>query len=216
MTVKHLATSALALLVLSGAASAATLVNGSLTGTVGTGSVPAGWTVYTGSPDTNDVTNNVGGGTPFGVAPAGPSADGGTWVGLGNSSGTFAETFGQTIADFVVGATYSLSWYAGNFGAVTGPGYLGDNSIYAALDGMIVGSGASLSLGDGWYEQSITFTATSASHILSFGLTDAEYSYLSIDGIRLTEATPAVPLPASGLLLVAGIGGLGLARRRSN
>lgn len=146
----------------------------------------------------------------------GPSADGGTWVGLGNNAGTFAETFGQTIADIVVGATYSLSRYAGNFGAVTGPGCLGDNSIYAALDAMIAGTGASLSLGDGWYEQSITFTATSTSHILSFGLTDAVDSYLAIDGIRLTEATPAVPLSASGLLLIAGIGGLGLARRRSN
>ena len=196
-------------------ASAATLVNGSLTGPLDINLVPPGWSVLGGSPDTNDVDNNVGGGAAFVVPPTSPSPDGGTWVGLGQSP-TLAEIFGQTITDFVVGQEYTLSWFAANFGAVSGPGYDEPNAFYASLDGNVVGSGSVISLGPDWVAQSISFTATSMSHLVAFGLADeTNFSYLSIDGISLSpSAQNPIPVPAAAPLMLAGFAGLTLRYRR--
>ncbi|WP_425038272.1 VPLPA-CTERM sorting domain-containing protein [Primorskyibacter sp. S187A] len=216
MTFRIFVAAAVAAVSMGAAASAATLVNGSLTGPISNGGVPVGWTTLGGSPDTMDENNNVGAGTPFGVAPVGPSDDGGTWVGIASGTGAFQEIFGQTINDFVIGQSYDLTFFAGNFGAETGPGYLADNAVTASLDGTMVGMSDVLSLDENWYAQSITFMATSTSHVLSFGLTDAANSYLSIDGIALTpkDVTAPVPLPAGGMLLLTALGGIAIARRR--
>ncbi|ARE39384.1 hypothetical protein RGUI_1243 [Rhodovulum sp. P5] len=152
----------------------------------------------------------MGANTPFTVTPIGPSPDGGTWVGF---AGGFVESFGQTISDFTVGTTYELSWYAGNFGAETGPGYNGPNAIEVLLDGVSIGSGSVYSTGRLWFEESIEFTATATSSELAFRLLNSIDSYMSIDGIELTEVDADVPLPASVLLLLGAMGGLGMARR---
>jgi hypothetical protein len=171
--------------------------------------VPTGWTLLLGSPDTNDVNHNVGGGTPFGIAPSGPSPDGGTWVGMGADNG-FVERFGQGITGLTIGQTYTVSWYAGNFGAQTGGGYLGTNAIQVLLDGVATGHGNFLALGADWYAQSLSFTATANSQFLAFQLETSEKSYLSIDGISVG----AVPEPGTYALMFAGIAALGLVVRR--
>ena len=169
--------------------------NGSLTGPVGNGTLPLGWTAYAGSPDTNDVNNNVGGPTLFAVNPSGPSPDGGTWVGIGIGTGGFFEEFGQVISGFD-GSSYTLSWFAGNFGAVTGPGYNAPNLINVLLNGTVIGSGYPLPLDANWWSQSLTFAAPSGSNRISFRLADGTVnSYMSIDGISFAAAQ--VPEPGT-------------------
>ncbi len=200
-------------------AGAATLENGSLTGPIANGAVPSGWTILAGNPDTMDENNNVGTtGVPFFSTPSGPSPDGGTWVGLGqDASIPFEERFGQTVTDFVVGQSYSLSWYGGNFGgdlrSLGSTCFCETNAIFASLDGTVIGMGADLVSGPEWTQQSLTFTATSTTHMLGFGLTGAGPSYVSIDGIALNVA--AIPLPAGLALLLTGVAGFGVMRRRS-
>jgi PEP-CTERM motif len=180
-----------------------TLSNGSLTGLIANGGVPAGWTVIAGSPDTMDQTHNVGTtGVPFFVAPSGPSPDGGTWVGYGRdiNSGGFTEIFGQSVSGFQIGSSYLLSWYEGNFGAQTGPGYGQPNRIGVSLNGNFAGSGALIAPSSAWTSDGISFTAMSTTIQINFGLTESGPSYLSIDGISLTQ----VPEPSSLALLGMG------------
>lgn len=169
------------------------ITNGSLTGPIANGNVPPGWTVLAPSPDTMDENNNVGTtGIAFGADPSGPSADGGTWIGFA-ALDTFREIFGQTVTGLTVGTQYEISWYAGNFGAATGPGYVGPNAIQVFVDGSPIGSGGVLPLASNWVTESLTFNATATSHEISFGLLNVDASYLSIDGISLMAAGPPVP-----------------------
>jgi hypothetical protein len=184
------------------------LINGSLTGPIANGGVPTGWSILAGSPDTMDENNNVGGNTPFGVTPSGPSLDGGTWIGFANGSGNFAEIFGQMVSGFTVGATYDLRWYEGNFGALTGPSYLAANSIAVTVGGSYVGSGSLLSLSPNWSSDSLTFVAGAPNLQINFGLTIPNVdSYLSIDGISLREVGTQVPdQGGTAMLLCFGFG----------
>ena len=170
------------------------ITNGSLTGPISNGGLPPGWTILAPSPDTMDENNNVGVGTgaPFGIAPSGPSPDGGTWVGFA-ADGSFREIFGQTVTGLTVGEEYEISWYAGNFGALA---FVGTNAINVSVNGSSIGSGGVLPLASSWTAESLFFTATATSHDLSFGLFNADKAYLSIDGISLT-ATAAPPPPTS-------------------
>ena len=189
----------------------AAVVNGSLTGPIDNAGVPAGWTILVGSPDTMDETDNVGANIPFGVAPSGPSPDGGTWVGFAMNDPFITEIFGQTLTGLVANQTYEVSWYAGNFGAIEGTDWVQPNAINVLIDSVSIGSGAELALGQDWFSQSVSFTATATTHDLAFGLVSAGPSYLSIDGIAIN----AVPIPAAVWLFGSGLLGLvGIARRK--
>lgn len=212
--------SALALTVvaatLSQVAHANLLTNGSLTGPIANAAVPSGWSVTNGSPDTMDQDHNVGiTNVPFVAAPVGPSPDGGTWVGFGRADG-LVESFAQTVSGLVIGNTYTLSWYGGNFGAIVGacPTYCGANAIEALIDGTSIGDGGLLTPDRNWFTQSLQFVASASSVDLEFRLRDNAASYLSIDGISLDGDTTPVPEPAVLGLLSLSLLGLAVARRR--
>jgi hypothetical protein len=199
-----------------GARAESLVINGSLDGGIANANVPLGWTVLEGTPDTLDVTSNVGvsGWLSFAVAPS-FSPDGGTWVGLGGN-GDYVERFGQTLNGLSVGQTYTVSWQAANFGIQNNAAsYLGSNAIGVMLDGSLIGQGATLSLSSNWSTQSLTFVATSASQLLSFRLAGTEKAYLGIDGISVTTGgTPPVPEPSTWLLMALGGAALAAAARR--
>lgn len=187
-------------------ANAATLINGSLTGPTGSGIVPTGWSINSITPDTTSSTTQP---FAFNVNP-GDSPDGGTWVGLARGTTVF-ESFGQTIADFVIGTTYTLSWYATNTGCCNG-GYSAAAEILSDIDGTTMFTGSTLTSDGNWYQESYSFTATSTSHRLDFRLAKGAQAYMGIDGISLTVSQ--VPLPASLPLLAFGLASFGLLRRR--
>lgn len=196
----------------------ANVINGSLTGVPTSNGVPSGWATLSNSPDTNDLTHNVGQtSNPFVAAPSGPSPDGGTWVGLArniNYAGfpTYVESFGQTLTGLSIGTTYDISWYAGNFGVMSGS-WNQPNSIEVLIDSLSIGSGALLPIGSDWYSQSLSFAATTTNHALAFRLVYDGPSYLSIDGIALAEMR-SVPEPTTLALLTVGLFGLGFGRRK--
>ncbi len=187
--------------------------NGSLTGPVTNGAIPGPWTIVSGNPDTMDQNNNTGvpSLTNFVSTPAGPSPDGGTWVGLGRDGGRFVEEFAQLVSGFTPGSQYKVSWFAGNFGS---GGYNGANSISLIIDNVLAGSGLVLSVDPAWAAQSVTFTAGKADLNVGFRLTSAVPSYLSIDGIGVAALPAGVPEPASGLLVAGALlGGFWMRRR---
>lgn len=214
-----------ALFSLTGTAQAASIVvNGSLTGSITNMGTPSGWQTLEGTPDTMDGGNNVGvsGATDFAVAPS-ASPDGGTWVGLG-INGSYVERFGQVLNGLTIGQTYTVSWFAGNFG-LNRPGtggaspvqYLGSNAINVMLDGVSIGSGSTLGLSSNWLSESLTFTASSNSQQLSFKLASGTQAYLSIDGIAVVAGgtPPAIPEPGTWALMGLGLVGLALIKRRT-
>lgn len=208
-----------AALLMSGSAFAAQnlVFNGSLTGPIENNGVPNGWTTFAGTPDVMDDQNNVGvpGLQSFAATPS-ATPDGGTWVGLGANI-DYVERFGQWLSNLTIGQTYTVSWFAGNFGyAPNNPGdaYLGSNAINVLVNDVSIGQGATLSTGSSWYAQSLTFTATASSQLLSFQLASSEKAFLSIDGIAVYAGTPAVPEPATWALMMMGLAAVGAASAR--
>lgn len=181
----------------------------------GTTSLP-GWTVTTGNIDIMDVTCSD-------MA----AADGTYFIDLTGSHGAGAGTINQTVAT-TVGAQYNLSFYfggnpqwqtqAGNpFSIYPNDGPI--KSMDVLINGVQQGNTYSVDTtglaytNPDWMFESVTFTATSASTTLSFeslnGANGTVYGPL-LDGVSLSP----VPLPATALLLLSGLGGLGMATRK--
>ena len=111
-----------------------------------------------------------------------------------------------------MGVQYTLSWFAGNFG-YSPLSYSNPNAIRATLNGVLVGTGASLPTGSDWAYEALNFVATSSSQVLAFQLDTSAKAYMSIDGVAITTAV--VPEPSSIALLLAGLAGVGLGVSRA-
>lgn len=196
-----------------GAAQAATIQNGSFE----TGPVPGGFTTLNAN-NTNIVGWTVVSGSVDYIGTHWTAADGNRSVDLnGNGRGTISTT----ITNLIMNRTYNL------FFAMSGNP--DGNPRAKQLDVEMVG--ATL-LGTGnfmyntqasgttrtnmkWTEQTVQFIANATSATLRFvsatRANDSAYGP-ALDNVRVTAAV--VPLPATGLLALATLGGLTLLRRR--
>jgi hypothetical protein len=190
------------------------ITNGSLTGSLSNGSVPLGWSILSPSPDTIDEFSNVGflGNNTFQTTPS-ASPDGGTWIGMA-SSPSILESFGQLVTGFSIGLNYDLAWYHANFGHDYG--YHQANAIQVLIDGNVLGNGTVLAIGVDWFNEILSFTATSTSHQIEFRALNKDSAYQSIDGVRLTQQSiVTVSAPATFVLFSLSFVFLVSSRRKS-
>lgn len=159
-----------------------------------------------------------------GAAPLANSPTGGNFIG---ADGAYAVgALSQTINGLVAGQQYTVSfdWAAGQQ-----KGYDGQTTEQWAVD---LGSKALTTSGSAteqktdvytdashssssWMHQTMTFTATGASEVLSFlaiGTPDGKPPFSLLDGVSMVAA---VPEPSEWAMLFAGLGLVGfMARRR--
>jgi hypothetical protein len=205
--------------------------------TITTGSLP-GWDVTSSGTFNNynalvPSSNTASFGGPTAVGPAGYSPsyfwtnpglspDGGNFIAADGDS-QFRLPISQTINGLTVGDVYSLVFYqaaaqqAGFDGATTEAwqvSFGGDTQTSATMNNANHGAVA-------WQQQTLTFTATSASEILSFlavGTPNGLPPVSLLDGISLTPPTPPgptpTPEPVSISLLGLSLAGIAAVRRR--
>ncbi|CAM5797871.1 PEPxxWA-CTERM sorting domain-containing protein [Rhizobacter fulvus] len=149
------------------------------------------------------------------------SSDGGHFIAIDGDPG-FSAVLSQTISGLTVGHTYTLSFLMagaqeddkfGNttdswrvtFGNQTRDSTIITNTTHGFTD---------------WISQSMTFTASSTSQILSFlavGTPTGLPPVSLLDGVSLVDSTvPAVPEPSSWAMLLAGVGAMGFMLRKRN
>lgn len=164
-------------------------------------------------------TDNLGGN--WTMASATDSPTGGKFVAI-DGDRAFSAVLSQNISGLTIGQTYDLSFsYAGaqdtsRFGATTdswqvtfGNQSQTTNVLKNASQGFT-----------GWYNDTMTFTATSTSQLLSFlavGTPSGQPPVSLLDGVSLMAATAPVPEPTTWALMLVGVGTIGftLRKRRS-
>lgn len=212
---RSIARSTLTLALITPGALGATIINGDLTGPVGTALAPPGWFMWQGSPDTCDDAG------PFNYTPT-PwtlSPNGGTFVRAGGSTPTGSEALAQNVTGFTAGLTYTLGFHLTNLGFQhpTSGIWSGQDGYWDLyVDGTLAGSSIVLSKQTNpadpivWFTDSIDFIAPAAAFEIALvsrttsagGLA----AYMGIDGVTV------IPTPGAGVLAL--IGGLAAARRR--
>ncbi len=149
----------------------------------------------------------------YGPFPA-TSPDGGNFV-EADGDPSYSDAIYQTVSGLTSGKTYTVGFYqaAGQqagFGGSTTEQWqvsLGAESHLSSLFSLAQGGVGA------WQAQTLSFTATSASEVLSFlaqGTPGGAPPISFLDGVTLT----AVPEPASWALMVAGFGVVGAVLRR--
>ncbi|WP_019866793.1 carbohydrate binding domain-containing protein [Methylovulum miyakonense] len=176
---------------------------------VGAGSNTLDCLIVTG--DTTSLCGaSFGGGLTFWVNP-GASPDGGNYVGMDGDRG-FSVPLTQTINNLTVGRQYEVSfWQASgqqsSFSGITTEQWevaLGNESHLSTL--MNTPNHGSV----GWNFQTLTFTATNASEVLSFfakGTPSGQPPFAFLDSISLQES---ILLPEPEAYTLVGIGLLGI------
>lgn len=153
----------------------------------------------------------------YGPFPA-TSPDGGDFA-MGDGDPSYRGAIWQTIDGLTVGKTYELSFWqaAGQQLGFTGPTTerwmvsFGNDTQYSSLFSLPEGG-----VGP-WQKQTMTFTATSGSQLLTFladGTPGGAPPISFLDGVSLKEVVPGVPEPASWAMMLMGFGAVGFAARR--
>ena len=150
----------------------------------------------------------------------GSSPNGGAFMIL-DGDPNFTGPLSQTVNGLTVGQTYQLSfyWAGGELSNRTGyqtidlTGSFGSSTFSTPTYNNTAAAGAPGSF-SGWQLETFNFKATSASQVLSFLAAGTPAANLPpvafLDGVSVV----AVPEPGVWAMMLAGIGGLGLARRR--
>jgi choice-of-anchor C domain-containing protein len=125
-------------------------------------------------------------------------------------SGNTAGSISQTISDLIIGQSYRLAFYmAGNPDG--GPTVKTLNaSINGASGDFTFDKTGKSTTNMGYVRKFLDFKATSTSALLSFTSKDAGAYGAALDNVSISE----IPVPASAPLLLAGLGGLAMLRRR--
>ncbi len=143
------------------------------------------------------------------------SNDGGNFVALDGDGNYFGQV-SQTINGLTVGQNYVLKFSWGSTQLINRSGDTTEQ-LRIGFGGDTVSTGIAANPSgafSGWYNESFTFTATSASQVLSFlsvGTPGGLPPIAVLDGVSLEAA---VPEPASWALMLLGFAMVGSAARR--
>ncbi|MCF7702113.1 choice-of-anchor C family protein [Loktanella sp. M215] len=211
MLKKILSASALGLALFSGAASAATITNGSFE----IGAAPGSFTEL-GNGSTSITGWTVGPKNIDYIGSYWTAQDGGRSLDL---SGSAKGSISTTITDLIVNATYELSfWMSGNPAGQPTEKKMDvtlANPATTERYGYNIQTSANTLTDMKWQEFVLKFTATSTSSLLTFAAGNGGGGAACCYGPALDNVSiAAVPLPASGLLLFGAFGGIAALRRR--
>lgn len=169
------------------------IVNGSLTGTVGT-LPPSGWTVNgsTNPSYIQDVNSVAWSSTPS------SSPNGGTFFTCNGSSHQKYQAIAQAFSGLIVGKVYTLSFY---WAKTAFSIYSGDCGTYVIMTGFsttvpIYIQTAQTSTDWNWQLYTTTLTATATSGQIGLGITSTSFASISYDGVSLI-GDPVCSAPSS-------------------
>ncbi len=142
-------------------------VNGGFAGPENYGTVAPSWTMTGGSPDMVNIPSVLAPALTYTAVGATVSSEGGTFQLLyENTTSTYTEKQRQTVAGFVIGNTYTVTWEEGNFGpCYTASCYTSTGEMRVNISGVgTLTSGNILAVDPLWKDACVTFVATSTSH----------------------------------------------------